>query len=282
MLKKYDEEILKKLQNTELSIFKDIVSVCQKHNIGYFMLFGTLIGAIRHKGFIPWDDDMDIGMLREDYDSFVKVFEKELGDKYTLTTPLRTKDFSSTVVKVQKKGTKFIPEYSKKMKCEQGIFIDIFIYDKVSANEKQYKKQVKKTRTLSRLIFLAGSPNPEINIGGIAGRAAALLCKAGHYVFKLIPNIHVYMYKKYVKYSVMANVENSCRYTTFQSTAPDKCIVNIDDLLPYEQVAFENYTANVPKNYDYILTERYGDYMKLPPEEERVNHAADVIDFGDE
>lgn len=282
MLKKYDEEVLKKLQNTELYIFKDIVSVCQKHNIGYFMLFGTLIGAIRHKGFIPWDDDMDIGMLRADYDRFAEVFGKEMGDKYTLTTPIRTKGFASTVVKVQKKGTRFIPEYSKTMKCEQGIFIDIFIYDKVSDNEKQYKKQVRKTRTLARLIFLAGSPNPEINIKGISGKIAAFLCKIIHYAFKLIPNIHVYMYKKYVKYSVMANKEKGLRYTTFQSTAPDKCIVNIDDLLPYEQVMFEDIMVNVPKNYDYILTERYGDYMKLPPEEERVNHAADIIEFGDE
>lgn len=282
MLRKYDEAVLKKLQNTELSIFKDIVSVCRKYNIGYFMMFGTLIGAIRHKGFIPWDDDMDIGMLREDYNRFAKVFGKEMGGRYTLTTPIRTKGFASTVVKVQKKGTRFIPEYSKTMKCEQGIFIDIFIYDKVSDNEKQYKKQVKRTRTLSRLIFLAGSPNPEINIKGITGKIARFLCKAVHYIFKLIPNIHVYMYKKYVKYSTMANRESSLRYTTFQSTAPDKCIVNIDDLLPYEQVMFEDIMANVPKNYDYILTERYGDYMKLPPEAERVNHAADVIEFGDE
>ncbi|MFQ9933800.1 MAG: phosphorylcholine transferase LicD [Lachnospiraceae bacterium] len=282
MIRQYDQCTLKKLQDTELSMLGDIINVCEKYNIGYFAVFGTLIGAIRHNGFIPWDDDMDIAMLREDYDKFCQIFEKEMGHKYSLMTPLTHKGFASTVIKVEKKGTKFIPNHSRKMKCEQGIFIDIFIYDKVSKNPKQYKRQIKRARFLAEAIFLAGSPYPEINIGGIKEKAAKFICMAVHYMFKLVPGIHVFLYKKFIKYSVMANNENVNKYTIYQSTAPNKCVVDIDNILPYQKVRFGELMINVPKDYDYILRERYGDYMKLPPEEERINHAADIIDFGNE
>lgn len=281
MIKKYDNATLKKLQEVEVLMLRDIIEVCEKNNIGYFLVYGSLIGAIRHHGFIPWDDDMDIAMLRNDYEKFADIFDSEMGEKYDLMTPLREKGFSSTVIKVEKKGTTFIPEHSKTMKCRQGIFIDIFVYDKVSSDKKQYRKQARKARLFSMLMFLIGSPNPEINIKGLKGTMAKVICKCVHYAFKICPWARTLIYRKFVKNSVKANNENVSEYTIYQETELDKSIADIKDILPYKKVEFENIKVNVPQNYDYILRKRYGDYMQMPPEEERVNHAADVIDFGE-
>lgn len=281
MIKQYDEKTLSKLKAVEVSILRDIIRVCNEHGIKCFLSFGSLIGAIRHHGFIPWDDDMDISMFREDYEKFISIFDAELGDKYDLMTPLREKGFASTVIKVEKRGTTFIPRHSIAMKCRQGIFVDIFVYDKVSSDEKQYRRQAKKARFLSMLMFLAGSPSPEININGIAGKAAKLICLCVHYMLRLCPGVKVLIYKKFEKNSIKANDEKNSVYTMYQDTEPDGCIADISDILPLKEVMFEDIKVNIPKNYDYILTKRYGNYMELPPENERVNHAAAVIDFGE-
>lgn len=282
MMKQYDDKTLKKLQQTEIDMLADIIDICEKYDINYFGIYGTLIGAIRHNGFIPWDDDMDIGMFREDYEKFEKVFDRELGDKYDLMTPLREKGFASTVIKVEKKGTKFVPECSKKMKCKQGIFIDIFIYDKVSSDQKLYQKQAKKTRFLARLIFLAGSPDPEIPLKGITKVAAEIICKSVHYLLKIVPGIHVFLYKKFEKYSTMANGEETDIYVMFQDNEPDKSIAKKSDILPCKQIAFDGVQMSIPQNYDDVLRKRYGEYMTLPPVAERVNHAAYILDFGED
>ena len=281
MVKQYDDCTLKKLQAVEVSILKDVIKVCKKYNIEYFVMYGSLIGAIRHHGFIPWDDDVDISMFRDDYEKFVQLFDKELGKKYDLVTPLREKGYASAIVKVEKKGTTFISEYTKAMKCKQGIFIDIFVYDKVSADERQYRKQAKRTRFLSMMLFLVGSPNPEINIKGIKGTIAKIICKCMHYMFKICPGARTGIYKKFVNYSVKANHEKVSEYTSYQCIEIDECRIDINDVLPCNEVPFEDIKVNIPKNYDYILRKIYGDYMKLPPKEERINHAADIIDFGD-
>lgn len=282
MIEQYDDETLKKLQQTETDMLVDIIRVCEKYDIPYFGIYGTLIGAIRHNGFIPWDDDMDIGMFREDYERFEEIFDREMGDKYDLMTPLREKGYASTVIKVEKKGTRFVPECSRKMKCKQGIFIDIFLFDKVSKDEKQYRKQAKRTRLLARLIFLAGSPEPEIPMSGFKKTLAEIVCKSVHYVLKIVPNIHVFLYKQFEKYSTMANREETDMYVMFQDNDPDKSIAKKSEILPCEKVLFNGIQMYIPKMYDAVLTKRYGEYMTLPPLEERVNHAAHIIEFGED
>ena len=82
--KSYEPVILEKLHQVQLQILADFIKVCDKYDLPYFVVYGTAIGAVRHHGFIPWDDDIDVAMLREDYDEFCKVFQKELGKEYNL------------------------------------------------------------------------------------------------------------------------------------------------------------------------------------------------------
>ena len=86
--KSYEPEVLKKLHTVQLEMLNDFIRVCDKHDLTYFVVYGTAIGAVRHQGFIPWDDDIDVAMLRRDYDKFCRIFNEELSEKYNLLTPI--------------------------------------------------------------------------------------------------------------------------------------------------------------------------------------------------
>ena len=108
--RKYDKKVLTKLHEVQLHILADFKNVCEKYDLSYFVVYGTAIGAVRHQGFIPWDDDIDVAMLREDYDKFCEVFQKEMGKEYNLLTPEIGGRYACTVTHIQRKGTKFISE----------------------------------------------------------------------------------------------------------------------------------------------------------------------------
>ena len=281
MIKQYDSDELKRLQKVEIDICKDIHEVCKKYDIGYTIAFGSLIGAIRHKGFIPWDDDMDIAMFREDYERFEKIFDKELSDKYYLMSSLRDKGYYGNVVKVEKKGTTFINRHSNKMKCAQGIFVDIFIYDKVPQDAALFKKQCRKSRFLAMLIFLYCSPFPEIPIKGIIGAVAKAVCFVAHYILHIVPKGNVFFYKKLEKICKLSDKTESDEYIIYQDPYASGTLVNRSDIEPYKTISFDGEQLCIPNNYDKVLKNYYGDYMQLPPEDKRVNHAADILDFGE-
>ena len=82
----YDEELLRRIKDSEKDILRKFILICEKYNLDYFVVFGTLLGTIRHEGFIPWDDDIDVGMLRTDYEKFLEVAQKECGEEYFIKT----------------------------------------------------------------------------------------------------------------------------------------------------------------------------------------------------
>ena len=127
--KEYDKETLDKLHQVELEILDDFVSVCEKHKLRYFLTGGTMLGAIRHKGFIPWDDDIDIGMPREDYDKFIKIGSEALGNKYTLDCFELNKKYYLPFAKIKKNNTIF--DEGLDDKNHKGIFIDIIPFENV-------------------------------------------------------------------------------------------------------------------------------------------------------
>ena len=143
MPREYDNITLKKLQNVELEILKDFIKLCDKHNIDYFGIAGTGIGAIRHKGFIPWDDDIDIALRRNDYDKFIKVVKEELSDKYTILNAEENENYPLMTTRMMKKGTKFREYALKDIDCELGIFLDIYSFDNISDDPKEFAKQAR-------------------------------------------------------------------------------------------------------------------------------------------
>lgn len=282
MIKQYDEDTLEKLKRAELHILKDFIAVCEKYGLKYFVCWGTAIGAVRHKGFIPWDDDIDVGMLREDYEKFARIARKEMSDHYYVTTPKTMKNYASGVIKIQRLGTRFVPEFSRTMKCRLCLHIDIFVFDNADEDETVLKKKINKVRNLSKVLFLCGSPYPEIPFGGVSGTLAKGICFMAHYLFQWS---HLSISKLYDR---MEKISKSANYTDTKSVICYNCLRPMgskmakEDLFPLKEMEFEGITVNVPGNYDKYLTNYYGDYMTLPPKEKRVNHAAYIVDFGKE
>lgn len=277
----YDDAVLEKLHRVQLEILSDFIGVCQKYNLTYFVVYGTAIGAVRHSGFIPWDDDIDVGMLREDYNKFFEVFQDELGEKYNLLTPEIDGRYACTVTHIQRKGTKFVSEASQDLKCEQCIFMDIFPFDYVAADQKAAVKQGRKANILGKLLFLSGSAYPVIPFGGFKGEIAALGCKFIHFLLKLIRITPQKLYKRFVEVSTAYNNsdDRSEYVTSFEYAGCLKDRIKKNGLFPMKEVQFENLRVNIPANNHEFLSKVYRDYMQIPPENERVNHMPLIIQF---
>lgn len=277
----YEDEILNKLHKVQLKILSDFIAVCEKYNLRYFAVYGTSIGAVRHQGFIPWDDDIDVAMLREDYDKFCKVFQKELGEDYNLLTPEIDERYACTVTHIQKRGTKFVSEASQDLKCEQGIFMDIFPLDYVAGDKKAALKQARYSNILGRLLFLSGTAYPMIPYKGAKGKLVAYTCLIIHYGLKLLRIRPRFLYRKYLSIVTKYNCasDKSEYVTSFEYAGGLKDRVKKKNLFPLKKVPFENLEVNIPANNHEFLTKVYGDYMKIPPKEDRVNHMPLIIQF---
>ena len=278
----YDQKVLDRLHDLQLEMIQDLASVCDKYDLNYFAVFGTALGAERHKGFIPWDDDIDVGMLRKDYDIFLKVVEKELSDKYRILTPEIDSRYACNVTKLQRKGTVFISRLSDKMECEQCIFVDIFPFDCVAPDVRQAKKQQLMTLFWDRLLYLCGSPNPVIPYKGIMYILASTICWCVHYFTKILHISPRFVYEKYVRWCTKYNHMQTPIVTSFGEAISLRYRMSIKNMFPVQKANFENIKINVLNNNIEHLEKTYGDYMKLPPENERINHAPYIIQFENE
>lgn len=278
----YEKTVLEKLHRVQIEILNDFIMVCEKYDLTYFAIYGTAIGAVRHHGFIPWDDDIDVGMLRKDYEKFCGIFQKELGEKYNLLTPEIDERYACTVTHIQKKGTKFVSQISKNMQYEQCIFIDIFPFDYVAKDNAASKKQAIQAVFLGKLLFLSGTPYPNIMYSGLKKEIAGLLCNIIHYVLKIFNIKTKWIYKKYIKTVTQYNIEGKGDYiTSFEYEGCLKDKIKKDELFPLDKVKFENLEIYIPANNDKFLSKVYGNYMEIPDESKQVNHMPLILDFGD-
>lgn len=132
------DDQLRQLQLTQLEMLKLFDKICQEHGIAYSLYAGTLLGAVRHKGFIPWDDDLDVCMSRKNYDRFLKVWEETKHDGYLLQNKENSPAFSQSFSKIRKEHSTFLQSEKEAGCYHTGIFIDIFPLDRVPTRKKQY------------------------------------------------------------------------------------------------------------------------------------------------
>lgn len=276
----YDDDTLKKLQNVQTDILKKFIKFCNENNLTYFMVFGSALGTVRHQGSIPWDDDIDVAMLRDDYEKFLDLFQKKGIKGLELMTTEINKNYATRVTHLQKKDTTFISEYSKDLKCHLGINIDIFVYDKVSNNEKIRNKQFRKTYIYGKLLFLRGTANPNINQSGLFGRILKCMCKILHCLMLILfPNPQK-LYKLFQKNCALSNDENSNLYCCYGDYLTNKGTTHIDDLLPVIEAEYEGIKVSLLRNPQKHLEIYYGkNYMQLPPKDQQINHFPYKIDF---
>jgi lipopolysaccharide cholinephosphotransferase len=274
LIKKYNDEELKELQKIELEILSEVLKVCNENNITCFLWGGTAIGAERHGGFIPWDDDVDIIMLRKDYDKFLEIAPKSLPEYLFVQNHNTEKNCAFYFTKIRKNNTLFVENYAMNKKMHHGIFIDVFVLDTVPENATERRWFFIKNRLLVQL-YLAKHLTTTFTSN--AGISKVLMRKILH-IF-LLPISADFLYRC-IDSLVKKYKGGPCGYLHQSGRDhPKPYLYKKSDFSCGRKIKFESIEAYVPVGNHAILTYRYGDYMKIPPEESRYNHRPVKIEF---
>lgn len=262
-----DDENLRKLQLLQLEMLIEVDKICKKCNIKYNIIAGTLLGAVRHGGYIPWDDDADVALLRPEYEKFKKACETELDtSRFYFQDHKNTKGYRWGYGKLRRKDTLFLREYQEHMPYEQGVFIDIFPLDGVPNNYLG--------RCVHGFFCLCIRKTLWSAVGRVADKNKTMRIIYG-ILYKIPDWIIFYCYHKLIKES---NVNRTKMVRILLFPTPNKKYGYYRKW--YEQssaIQFENYIFQGINQYDEYLSFKFGDYMTLPPEKQRKVHPVSAI-----
>ncbi|NLR92659.1 MULTISPECIES: LicD family protein [Flammeovirga] len=259
---------LRKLQNIQVEITLAFDAFCKQHQLEYFIIGGTLLGAVRHKGFIPWDDDIDVGMTREHYDKFIKLYLQNPIDGLFLHTTENDAQYYLPFVKLKKDGTEYIDEDTKNVDTHKGIFLDIFPFDDVKDPDSFVCRQ--QAKLVNQLTYTLSKKR-----GTKVYPSKSKFQKIFDFVFSF--------------YNIKGLVKLQKKIMTFNNNKGYNYFINFsspyyykkelfpkEKYYPIKKYEFEDTQFEGPADYDYVLSHVFGDYMQLPPEDKRMTHAIDV------
>lgn len=251
---KLEKDYKRKLQLRILDIVKDVDKICRENDIDYYILYGSALGAIRHQGFIPWDDDFDIGMTFDNYVKFLEICEKKLDkNKYYVQTPEKEKNYYLSFSKIRDIRTTLIEEGNENIDIVSSVYIDVFPLVGIPNNK--IKERILK---INRAFMLSANMNVINN--------KFLRC-----IFDII--LKIFGRRKILKYTTKRCFKyntNDCEYWCSIADG-DGYIQNKIKREIYgkpKYVKFEDIMLPVPENTDKYLKNIYGDYMKIPSEEQ--------------
>lgn len=257
-------EEAEQLKIIEYAILKEIKKICDNYNLHFFMIGGTLLGAVRHHGFIPWDDDIDIGLLRKDYETFIKVAPKELPSHLFVSNYHTDEGMGEPFTKVMDMRGRLVEIFASTSNSPKGVFVDVFPVDHVPDSKIKRIIHRFKNYELRKLILL--NANYNFRKTGIK--------KIGYDILR------TYAKMRGRKSLVDAYEKNASKYEHI----PCKNVVILGSNYGYEienidigamssvqMVSFEGGQYPIPVGYERYLRKVYGDYMQLPPIEKRVN-----------
>ncbi|MDY0039118.1 MAG: LicD family protein [Desulforhabdus sp.] len=255
---------LRRMQLIQLEMLLEIDRICRKFGIQYCIIAGTLLGAVRHKGFIPWDDDVDVALLRPEYERFCRACEKELDrERFFLQTHSNTSDYRWGYGKIRRVGTEFVREGQEHMTHPTGVFVDVFPLDNVPDN--LFLRRIHNlTCTIIRKMLWSA-------VGAKSDPKVILRC--AYRCLSLFPKSFVFfLYDRLMRTSNKKPTE-MVRILTFPT--PDngyygyyrKWYVELAD------IEFEGHFFPGPKDYDEYLSFKFGNYHEPPPVEKRKGHA---------
>ncbi len=251
----------KHIWKIELDIMQEIIRICDKYGIPYIVYGGTLLGAVRHNGFIPWDDDMDLAMLRKDYEIFLQKAKEELDPKiFCLQESETVGEIYEGFARIRYNNSTAMIERDRKKNCNHGIFIDIFPLDQISPNAIARKLQFGKIKLLTGLLYY--HTYQDCGLRSKLGTLAVALIKKP----KTWERIAKSAKKTCMKYN-----DRKCEKVGILSCDPydEKCYWYREDIENTIEMDYEYLKVSAPKNYDRCLKIGYGDYMAFPPVEER-------------
>lgn len=271
----YDDKTLKHLQSLELKILKEFIKICEDNDLTYYMYAGSLLGTIRHQGFIPWDDDLDVIMFRDDFEKFKKIFMTNPHEKIKLLSCETEEDYFHLLSKLTLKDTLFEEKWVSQVNFHIGVNMDIFVLDDLSDNNLKRSYQLKKSFLYNKLLIMSKIKLDDLPF------LSKLITHTGYYILNLFGIKPRWLNKRCLNFLKKYKNPN-CEFVFDISATAEEYpqIFNKKEFKKVQKAKFEDIEVNVPANYDEILKSLYGDYMKLPPEEDRYNHITERLDFG--
>lgn len=271
------------LKSVLLDIYKDLTKVCEEHGLVVMLCGGSCLGAVRHQGFIPWDDDLDMIMPRKDYEQLKKLLvEGAMGEQYDFLFPSKSQDSLCMFMKIYRKGTKCVEIGNEFTNFPKGISVDIFPLDGASSNplcRKLVGVLANGLRLTSNMVYEASYPVSEAtksmqNMSGAGG----WMMKARKVLGKLLS---IVPHKQWVNW-FDALVSNEKRDSMLAIPTGRKLyggeIFSADVYLPPRKAVFEGIEVLIPNKVEEYLVNLYGNnYMQLPPVEKRERHF--IVDF---
>lgn len=251
------------LKNIQLDILKRVHLFCCQNNIEYFLTYGTLIGAIRHQGYIPWDDDIDIEMTRPNYEKFIKLFNGYYPD-LKICAPELDCNYYAPYANVYNANTILYEGNNGHNGFSLGIKIDVFPIDGVPDNKKGYDKFFNKAKLINTLLIFKRYPLSYLIRGGFYSKFLRLVTWCFTHI---IPYSFLQKRMKALTQKIPYEEATHASQIVF---AAKRRFFNKELYENFIDVEFEGFKFRTIKDYDIYLKEIYGDYMKLPPIEERI------------
>ena len=256
------------IQKKLLEIAKEYINVCEELNLRYFLMFGSAIGALRHNGFIPWDDDIDFGMPRSDYELFLKEGQQYFPSNYFIQTHKSDKNYFSQYAKVRDNNTTAIEEADKNVVMNHGLWIDIFPLDGLPAS-------LKKRKALDFLDFKILRRRYQ----DYKYKLPQLHIKFANFLVKIILPSKEYAYKKSIRLATKYNFDTS-EYVFYMFSKRAKHNLKQEWFSDYKMHKFEDIDIRIPIECEKILEMLYGNWRELPPIEDRNGgHSIVIIDL---
>lgn len=261
-MKKIDN--LSQIKKIELDILRFMKNVCEENNLTYFLSVGTLLGAIRHKGFIPWDDDIDVSMPRKDYKKFIEIMKKDYQESdYEMITDFNNKEYYQPFGKLINKKT-LVKQGNAKYDC--GVWIDVFIIDGLGDSRKEANSTLRNIKFIKKIINMINKP--EINNENFLIQKLILFCR---FIIRLLG--------KKLPNKIMDQYASKRDFYSSKWIGSVVCgsygnreIIEQENFMQSIDVEFEGELFKAPIGYHKYLSSLYGEYMKLPPKEQQVSH----------
>lgn len=266
-----EKELLRKVQLAQLEIANEIKRVCDENNIQYFLTAGSLLGAVRHQGFIPWDDDMDFGMLWTEYEKFLQIAPEKLGDQFILQSWDTDDGYPFVFAKVLKLGTEFVEDVFQNGKKRNELYVDIFAYYPYPVDEKLQKKQGQYIQFYKHVLMVQSGMTPWTRPKSLLQKIKVI---AMYSPFILAAKImdREKLKEKYTECLKMTIGKEMERFFPAGTSKFGKITIPKECFDSYTVLPFEDTTFSAMEGYIPYLKIVYGDYMKLPPEDQRENH----------
>ncbi len=249
---KIGEHPLREVQLKQIEILLEFDRICRKYNIKYSLEGGTLLGAVKYQGFVPWDDDIDIIMLRDDYEKFLQVAKEDLGSKFFLQNTKSDRYYPLNYSKLRMNNTIYMQKNYEKLNIHQGLFIDIFPLDYVQKKNFRWKCSI--------LGILNGARGKKLGIRQIQP-------KWKQFIYRIVSMLPLKTINKMIDAQFIKMNKKQSEFV-FEMCSPilSHPFQNLSRYKEFTELIFEGHNFFVVKEYEQFLTERFGDYMHTEPD----------------